>query len=544
MTGSLPEETPSGALNLLWVRNWLFLIVAVATTLQLFLHYSLVNLEMSALLIAGAWIGIAYVFDRDRLLLYPISTLMLLGYVISRYVAPPIGQLSELHSITHLLNNPILVEAYDLAGLAFLLIAHIIYRKFSLLQDLRHLIESKFYAPLGFFVIPRGIEYWLIGLAGIAATIFSTHFGGSSGGGVSSAVFNVLKPLTYVPYLVAGPALADPAQKENRRTRWLPLALYTGVVFAVSLVTNSRGFMLTGLVSLVLAYLYRVLAGDMRGPKISLKSLIILVCAFFIITGPITNLAASMVIARKNRAEVSRMALAKETWSIYRSGIAAKAYSESLHRGAVAGEYNESYYNNIFLNRVANLKFEDLSIEAKRGAELVGDIGYFRRVEYEKCLAILPAPLIRALKINVDKNKILGGSSEDFLYQEATGTPVGGFKVGSIFVLLDAAFGLMWPFVLIVTSVLLFSVADALSMLKSGYGRHAAKDVVVLSPFVVVTLYFHAFFFVGGGAIDFPAILSSLTRGWLQIGILYGIVYFLIRWLSGVISPVGYRELS
>lgn len=543
MIDKLPTHSKPSGIRLHWVRDWLVLIVTMATVLQLAINYSLTNLEMSVMLLAGLWIGAQYTFKSKFFTAYPISTLMILGYVVYHFVIPPIGQLSELQSITHILKRPIWVEVYDLTGLIFIILGHVLYRRFSVLGSLREILSTKFYKPLGFFSMPASAEYWLLGAVGIVATIFNTNYKIHTSGGTVSAIFNVLIPLTYIPYLVVNPALANPDSGSRRKTRWLPLVLYTLVVFAVSLVRNSRGFMLTGLVSLILAYIYRILNGDLPVPKISLKSVLVIILALIFVTGPVTNLAASMVIARKDRSEVSKLALIKETWSIYRSGVAVKAYDIATSQGYQSGEYNEAYYNNIFLNRLGNLKFDDLSMQAATGARLLGDIGYFRDVEYKKCLALLPEPIIKALHLDVNKNYITSGSSEDFLYEEATGYPVGGFKLGSLTVLLHATFGLIWPLILAVAAAFAFSLADSLCFIRKSVRDASARDVVILSPFLVVIFFSYVFYFSGGGNFDFPGTLASLTRSWIQVGILYGAVYFVARWFNRSILSAGAKGL-
>lgn len=527
--------------NLTRVRNAILLVVSVATFAQLAIFFGTDNLVASALLLCGAFVGLFYSINRQLLSEYPLSTLAVLGYAISFFVIPPIGQLLGFNSILHNLTHHILVWVYGLIGMVALVVAHYAYRIFSPYASARWSLANHVYRPLRFFEMPDPLQFWLMGFMGIAATLANMRLMHNGETTTLSSIMRVFQPLIYTPYFLAFPNLLDPRYEPKRQPIRFSLIAYSILAIAVALMGNSRSFMLTGFASLALVYIYRVLAGTISPPRLTLRSFIALVVCVWIVTGPFTNMAASMVIVRKMRGSVSPRDLAKATWSVYRSGIAVKAIeaesNRSFHR------YDETYYDNIFLDRLGNVRFTDISINATNAVTSLGEVPYFRRIEFDRVIAILPEPFLRALDIHVDKKEVLSGSSEDFLYHLATGNPVAGFKTGSALVVLSATFGMMWPIYFILLSTLVFIVLDAqtdVTNLGDGSGNQIAR-CAVLNPIVAGTLFTYASFFTALGAQDIAAYLGMLTRAWIEIALVYAFAYALTKGVSSLMLTWMWR---
>ncbi|MGH9586755.1 MAG: hypothetical protein ACRD3F_07355, partial [Acidobacteriaceae bacterium] len=305
---------PLFPLRLSRVRNALLVTVSGATAIQLSLFFSINNLIASGVLLFGAFVGFAYSMDRQLLDDYPLSTMTIAGYTVCRFLVPPLGKLADFQGILHGLNHPILVWVYELAGLFALVGAHYLYRKFSPLRGVRRILTRRFYRPMHFFEMPNQIQFWLMGAVGIVATlVVLRHLNGGQG-----TVARVLLPLIYVPYFAFFPTLLDPRYETPQKPIRVTLILYTILLIGVSAMINSRGFMLVGFASLACVYGYRVFTGTIQPPKLSMKALIIIAAGCWIATGPVANMAASMIVAREMRGRVSAPELAKKTWDVYR----------------------------------------------------------------------------------------------------------------------------------------------------------------------------------------------------------------------------------
>lgn len=545
ITTTTASQAATGGLafsaNLTRVRNAILLVVSVAVLAQLAIFFSTDNIVASAMLLCGAFVGLYYSLNRHLLTEYPISTLAILGYAISYFVIPPIGQLLDFNGILHNLTHHILVWVYGLVGMLALVAAHYVYRVFTPYASARWSLANFVYRPLRFFEMPDTLQFWLMGFMGIAATLVDMRLTRGGETTTLSSIMRVCEPLIYTPYFVAFPNLIDPRYGPRRRPIRFSLIAYSILAIAVSVMGNSRSFLLTGFASVVLVYGYRVLTGTISPPRLTLRSFMVLFACFWIVTGPFTNMAASMVVVRKMRGSVSPRELARATWSVYRSGVAVKALeaeaTRSFHR------YDETYYNNIFLDRLGNVRFTDISINAANGVESLGEIPYFRKIEFDRVIAILPGPLLRALDIRLNKKEVLSGSSEDFLYHLATGSPALGFRTGSSLVVLSVTFGMMWPIYFMLLSTLVFIVLDARTDVANVYDGNGNQITrfAVLNPIVAGTLFAYASFFTALGAQDIAAYLGMLTRAWIEIAFVYAGAYALTKGVSSLMLTWMWR---
>lgn len=533
-----PQSTSErlvSSVNLARVRNAILLVVSVAVLLQLIIFFSTDNLAASAMLLCGAFIGLFYSLNRPFLTEYPLSTLAILGYTISYFIIAPLGQLLDFHSVLHNLTHHILVWAYGLTGMLALVVAHYVYRVFSPYARARWSLANFVYRPLHFFEMPDPLQFWLMGFMGVAATLGNlqlTHGGETT---TVSSIMRVFQPLIYTPYFMAFPNLLDPRYQPRLRPIRLGLVVYSILVIAVSFMANSRSYLFTGFASLALVYGYRVLTGTISPPRLTFRSFVILLVCAWIVTGPFTNMAASMVVVRKMRGSVSPRELARETWSVYRSGIAVKAIeagaSRSFHR------YDETYYNNIFLDRIGNVRFTDISINAANGVASLGDLSYFRKIERDRVIAILPEPFLRALHLRLDKREVLGGSSEDYLYHLATGNPATGFREGFGLVILNATLGMMWPLYVVLMSTVLFVVLDArcdLTADADNRGQQTAQ-YTAFNPIIAGALFSYATIVTVFGLQDVASYLGVFTRGVIEVALVYAVAFILTKAVSSLV---------
>ena len=515
------------------LRHLVWMLVLAIVTLQLVLAFDAGNLSMSALLLAGNGLGYAYALRRDTLRRFPISCLMLLGYTFSYFTLPPLGQLLTVQPITHHLIHPVLDESYALLGLLALIGGHVLYARSAPLLALRNALRKHVYARTGFFREPRLSQLWLMGLLGVVAVILVRPYA-EHAEGIGHAVLIGLRPFVYVPYIL----LLLPAWSARQRvgksslTALLP---YSAVLVVLSFIINSRAYLLMGFASLLILYAYLVACGRLRLPRVRPRNFIVLALLVLLVIGPVTQLAMAMVVVRGMRAELSPLQLVEQTWSTYRAGGVAEAYTQVMQPAALqqAG-VGEVYFDNLFLNRLANLRFVDNAVV--NASQLAGaQRDYFRSIEYGKVLALMPQPLIDGLRLPVNKAAVTKGSSGDFLLYAATGDGyvVGGFRQGSLLVDLDVTFGVMWPLGLMLLSALVFAFVDAWCLVSTD--RHAGTWSVRFNPLVIGMLFSLTFLFTSAatGTESLAGLLSIPMRGWLQVAVLYAIAFGVSRLLTG-----------
>ncbi|MHB8387391.1 hypothetical protein [Metallibacterium sp.] len=510
-------------------------LVLAVVILQMAIAFDADNLAMSALLLAGNGLGYAYALRQDLLRRLPISSLMLLGYTFSYFTLPPLGQLLALQPVTHHLIHPVLDEGYALLGLLALIGGHVLYARSAPLRALRNALRKHVYVRTGFFREPRLAQLWLMGLLGIVAVIlvrpYAEHAGGLS---IGHAVLNGLRPFVYVPYVL----LLLPAWSARQRIAKGQLAAllpYSAVLVVLSFIANSRAYLLMGFASLLILYAYLVAGGHLRLPRVRPRNFIALVLLVLLVVGPVTQLAMAMVVVRGLRAELTPLQLVEQTWRVYRAGGVAETYAQQMQPAALqqAG-VGEVYFDNLFLNRLANLRFVDNAVVNAR--QMAGpQRDYFRGIEYGKVLALMPQPLIDGLDLPVDKAAVTKGSSGDFLLYAATGNRyvIGGFRQGSLLVDLEVTFGALWPFALMLLSALVFAFVDAWCLV--GTDRQTGTWWVRFNPLVIGMLFSLVFMFTSAatGTESLAGLLGIPMRGWLQIAVLYALAYWGSRVLIG-----------
>ena len=521
------------ATSLRRLRHLAWVLVLAVVSLQLAFAFNASNLAMSVLLLAGNGLGYAYALRQDRLRRFPISCLMVLGYVFSYFTLPPLGQVLAWQPITHHLIHPVLDEGYALLGLLALIGGHGLYVRSAPLLALRNALRRHVYARTGFFREPRPMQLWLMGLLGVVAVVLVRPYA-EHAGGVGHAVLNGLRPFVYVPYIL----LLLPAWSTRQRVARSHLAAllpYSAVLLVLSFITNSRAYLLMGFASLLILYAYLVASGRLRPPRMRPRNLIALVLLVLLVVGPVTQLAMAMVVVRGLRAELTPLQLVEQTWRTYRAGGVAEVYAQEMQPAALqqAG-VGEVYFDNLFFNRLANLRFVDNAVVNAR--QMAGpQRDYFRSIEYGKVLALMPQPLIDVLGLPVDKAAVTKGSSGDFLLYAATGKSyaVGGFRQGSLLIDFEVTFGLLWPLGLMLLSAVVFAFVDAWCL--TGTDWQTGAWWVRFNPLVIGMLFSLTFLFTSAatGAESVSGLLGIPLRDWLQVAVLYAIAYWASRLLSG-----------
>jgi hypothetical protein len=130
---------------------------------------------------------------------------------------------------------------------------------------------------------------------------------------------------------------------------------------------------------------------------------------------------------------------------------------------------------------------------------------------------------------------VTSGSSGDFLLYAASGNSyaIGGFRTGSLPVNLAIMFGYLWPLILLILSVPVFIVVDAWT--KVGTASGTGSWNVRFNPLVLGMMFSESFFFTSAatGTESISGIMGVLMRGWIQIGVLYAVVFWVSRLLTG-----------
>ncbi len=491
--------------------------------------------QISALLtLAGGILGVSVFLRKDYLREFPISTSMLLGYTTYYFLLPPVATAIEWKPLTHNLDHPVLVLVHAVVCLLFLLAAHIFYRNAPPMQSLRMMIVERVYRPLHFFRAPGNLHLLAMGIIGLLAMSYQIFIAGTvqqEALGTGNKFMQGMFPLAYLPYAI----LVKPAMGSDVRLsrKWLLIiAYYTVLLVLVSIGYNRRETFLLGMMSIAMVYAYGLAIQLFSSARLFIgRNVVIAIFCIWFVSGPVADFATSMVIVRNQRTDVSPIQLMDKTLTAFQDKDAIRARRiKDKKKSAYSATYSNYYVDNLFLARMANLKFPDISLGLAISLNSIGK-EYLRKVEWQRLLSVLPRPIIKILGLSVDKGFTTSCSGGDLLLYAATGSPnaLGTFRTGSIFASGYVIFGWFYPFVLALLAIFLFAFADAQTsrrQLPSQAGK--PEWVPIFSPMAIVT-FFSWFFYLTCAATGIES-MSELTRfmlrGWLQVLLIYAVAYW------------------
>ena len=505
-------------------------IWSLLVLLQAMIWASWENALAGGLTLCGGILGVSVCFRQNLLRSFPLSTIMMTGYVTYYFLLPPIASLTEGKPLTFNLKNPDLVFIHSLLCLIALITAHTLYRNSNLLNQLRRTLSEKLYRPAGFFKGPGNLQLLLMGCMGMLATIEQIFIGGGAQKellGAGNKFVQALYPLTYLPYAILVRPLMGQRYKIN--VQWLAiLSGYTAILFMVSMGKNSRSAFFMGIMSVAMAYIYGVSLNFFSRRIFHPKNILIAVALFFILSGPMTDFATSMVIVRGQRANISAMELANKTIDTFLDKQAIETFRRKKGDNRV---WDERYVDNLFLARMANLKFTDNSLSLADTFNS-GHHQHMRSLEWQKTLSVFPRPFLSLFDISIDKNLVSSASGGDLLLYVVTRSPfvLGGFRTGSILGSGYALFG--WFYLIVITgiSVVIFTLADAQTSRQISPENNGVKTLQpVLNPLCIATFFTWFFYFTSAatGTESMAGFAQFILRGWLQSLFIYATAYWM-----------------
>ncbi|GAB3904387.1 hypothetical protein GCM10028803_33760 [Larkinella knui] len=283
---------------------------------------------------------------------------------------------------------------------------------------------------------------------------------------------------------------------------------------------------MTGLTAVGISYLIGLLLGKFDYKIFKFKNLALALLGVWIITGPLANLGTAMVIVRAQRSHISSTELILQTLQTFQDKKAIQHYKSINFSDKY--DWDETYFDNIFLSRFCNLKYNDASLELayKLGRKDKPMLEY----TIDKFWSSLPAPILSFLHIKIDKLTLNSFSYGDYLYYRAGGQfGLGGFRTGHFAGTGLATFGWWYLLLLAVGVIPLFFLVD-LFVLNYTDGT-TNYTYLSLAAHIEITFFF-TLFSVSNFSESVVNIYTFFVRGWMQMLLLYWVLLFATRKLS------------
>ena len=486
---------------------------------QILLEPSVDNMLAATLAAVSGWAAIAYVLTPNRMVLYPISGMAVLGASFVTSFGGLIFQTLYLNPIITNLEHPIATFLFGLATTFTLVATHHLYRRSHFCRRAKINLRDAVYKPLRLFVAPRSSEILVMGIIGLVSVISTARFVEGETveiGDVSGQFLLAFRPLSVLPLLAIVPKLYG---GQPFKHKW-PIALYFVALIVAAAVSNARSTFAFAMLNTALAACIFYLNGAWRPTRANTRALVTGFLILLAVTPVLYRLSGAMLAARATRAQADGLQLLQATATAFMDGTSLQTVEEELLD--LTTEYNEVYTDNQFVNRTLLIKYTDLIYTASLNFT-PDDRSRAREESWASSISFLPQPILDALGSTVDKSK-RGYSSGDF-YNTTSGryNELGSFLTGSSIVDAFVIFGPLSWFVLGLVAICAFVLKDALvsGVIRAGDGF----PIISLVALANLSQWFtHSF-----AHDSFAALMIDLLRSFPQSVFMYVIVFGAVR---------------
>lgn len=300
------------------------------------------------------------------------------------------------------------------------------------------------------------------------------------------------------------------------------LVIYFVCLSIVAIATTRRTIMLNMAVTWAVMAFFIVLLENRQ--VFTRKNACIFLIAFYLITGPVADLALAMIINRQSVKDSTTSETLSEVVRIYSDKEALHkafqmgSFSNSDNGGDNFFQWSEYYIDNIFFNRFCNLRTQDITLDY---AQKLG-YGTNRMKKYAEnyIFFTLPTPILRAIGYEGNKFDYLY-TPGDLLSTDALSlrTQYRGFRVCG-----DSAVGLAWmgywyyPMAFLIITCVFYFFSSIVST-RRGF-------MLIPIPTIVGMVTYMTYFNNATGI--FRSITLLLRNGWQDI-IIYCLIMYIIR---------------
>jgi hypothetical protein len=499
------------------ILNTLMWLVVLSLPLQCVIDPSAENIASVCIVMVSSLCVLAYIKWGGAADAQPLSTIALFGFAVTSQVGALLVQTAFWTPLRLSLYNPMLTFGALALYLGIAILAHRVYRFFSVPVTDRVGIIRGVFTWAGVYRVPSAGSLWAMSVLGLASFALSGHEG------IAARIAAGFNFFAWAPFLLPlymreiGPSYCNAARNK------ILLAGYTFLVVLMGIALNVRVVMFIGVVTVALIYLLIGMRSDAPMKKKYLKQIGIVALIMLALAVPLSDLATSMAIARGARGHVSPVEMIKRTLSVWRRpGLIAEYRRE---RSAVSrfAAYDEHYIANPLLARFVETKFHDNAFHFAGALTTEESKDQLRKVTMDAIWAALPTPVLRFLHIGVDKDD-LNYSMGDYLAYLSRGLPLGGRKTGSMFAQGQAVLGPLFPILYGALCVFVFGLMDLLTL--RGAGRR-----VELSALAMMNLWI--FFYRGITADALSNLFVFIFRDFAQTVVIYVIVFAIVRLMLG-----------
>ena len=297
-----------------------------------------------------------------------------------------------------------------------------------------------------------------------------------------------------------------------------------------------------GLLTPAFAYALGLILGVFKTRIFTFKNVIVAGLLVWALTGPFTDLGTAMLLVRDQRKDINPGELITLTLEALDDEEAMEARRKDDSTDPIDFDWDERYLDNLFTARFANIKFNDLSLNT------YSKVGMYdpdmQEFSVDQVLASLPSPVLEMFKLDVDKETLHALSYGDYLYvlSGGYGTPT-GWRVGHMAGIGMATFGWWYLALLGFLIIPVFYLVD--KFFRPRRDEEAEESSVPEDKFkfsfcgvLALTAIFQ--FLLMESVVAF---VPYLMRGWIQMVLLYFLMFHVSRLICQVFAKRKRRQL-
>lgn len=494
------------------INNLLIILMTLAFLVQLVVDFSTVNVATSIIILCSALTTLFYLRWTRALETHPLSTFAIFGFSFTTLMGAIIVQSASWVPVSAYLRQPITTFSWLAVFQIISIVAHMVYRTNTKSSTSNQLsLLRKVFNSLGIYAVQPTSVLWIVGVFGLFCALFSKVL----------PVANGFSFLAWAPFLI--PIYYSQIGKDycNFRTHFLFLVLHILVIGLLAIFFNSRGMFLSGIASVFLFFTLQAMRSVKKVSSVALFRAVVVFILGFAISVPASDFAQAMVIARAGRGKVHSIKLMENTFEAFNDKAKLDATIELDRFKVERSLYDERYINNALLARLVTTKFHDNSIFF---IEKISDrnIEEVRSRSFDFFFTVLPQPLLDKLKVGLKKTSMLY-TMGDVLSHYAIGSPLGGFKTGSMFAQGLLLFGSFFPLIYFAICFILFFAIDL-------FAKRTTEGVVMISAVGMLNIFPNFLFGITADSIH--VLFIGVARGVIQSAVLYFIAIAIARFIT------------
>ncbi len=505
--------------NLNIIKKWIWRILLFASIIEGIIFYDYKNIFGSIVLIYGWWLISTLILKRQYIYNYFIPFCCLFGYAFIHFFLPIIATLIEGKPLTFMFQVPYLTFTNQALNITTIVLAF----KLCVFAYNKKNILSHIWEKIGLFKAPTDKQLWVIGLIGFISLILSLQLQGTEAAktgnmtAIEQSIFQ-LRILSVAPVCLYFRKMYNSKSYSQKHSF---LIIYIIFSILIGIATTRRAIVLSTIETISLAYLVTILLKKKK--LFSAKTNIIIISGIYLLTGPLADLSTSMILNRQLVYSSSGKATFSKVLELYND-------KEKLHNmyqlwlsttdngGKNENGWSEYYVDNIFLDRLCNLRVVDATLYYAQ------NLGFNNQVMHNYLghylLFQIPAPIL----------KLFGYKNNKFEYNYTPGDLIStnslnlkeqyrGFRIAG-----DTGIGLyLWGYYYYLIA---FFIHFVTFYFLSSLTKYKKNNLIIPIP-IIISLFSYFMYFNNGIGI-FKSI-SLLMRIGIQSIILYCFIFYIAR---------------